>query len=227
MPTSLRRREVLAGIGAGLLSGGTATDRAYASAVEELRERPVGQDRLWLRREKGQEIVARHRNDGGYDENALLHLAWFMRDLRDEDRAVWIEPRLFDLLAGVQAAMSMIHGSALPIVVTSGYRTPAHNAKVEGAARNSLHLYGYAADMRVPGYGSRAPALAAQLVGGGGVGLYDTFTHLDVWRPRFWVGTTTRRPGTAAPKPAAPLSAERNLPAAQPGSAPADAEKPL
>ena len=159
------------------------------------------------------EIVARHRNDGAYDDNALLHLAWFMRDLCDQDRAVWIEPRLFDLLAGVQSAMSMIHGSPLPIVVTSGYRTPAHNARTEGAARSSMHLYGYAADMRVPGYGPRAPALAAQLIGGAGIGLYDTFTHLDVWRPRFWIGTTPRRPGTAAPKPATPAGAPVAVPA--------------
>jgi uncharacterized protein YcbK (DUF882 family) len=207
MQTSLRRRDVLAGLGAGLLAGAGATDRAYANAVEELREHPVGQDRLWLWRSNGAEIVARHRNDDAYDDNALLHLAWFMRDLRDQDHAVWIEPRLFDLLAGVQSAMSMIHGSPLPIVVTSGYRTPAHNARTEGAARSSMHLYGYAADMHVPGYGPRAPALAAQFVGGAGIGLYDTFTHLDVWRPRFWIGTTPRRPGTTAPKPATPAGA--------------------
>ena len=213
MPTSLRRRDVLAGLGAGLLAGAGATGRAYANAVEELRQHPVGQDRLWLRRSNGAEIVARHRNDGAYDDNALLHLAWFMRDLRDQDRAVWIEPRLFDLLAGVQSAMSMIHGSPLPIVVTSGYRTPAHNARTEGAARSSMHLYGYAADMCVPGYGPRAPALAAKLVGGAGIGLYDTFTHLDVWRPRFWIGTTPRRPGTAAPKPATPAGTPVAVPA--------------
>jgi uncharacterized protein YcbK (DUF882 family) len=208
MQTSLRRRDLLAGIGAGLLAGTGATDRAYAHAVEELRARPVGQDRLWLRRSSGQEIVARHRNDGTYDDNALLHLAWFMRDVGDQDRAVWMEPRLFDLLAGVQSAMSMIHGSALPIVITSGYRTPAHNARTEGAAQNSMHLYGYAADLLVPGYGPRAPALAAQLVGGAGIGLYADFIHLDVWRPRIWLGKSARRPGTAAPKPtpAAPAS---------------------
>src|SRR3954469_2012252 len=153
-------------------------------------------------------VRRRHRNDGTYDDNALLHLAWFMRDVGDQDRAVWMEPRLFDLLAGVQSAMSMIHGSALPIVITSGYRTPAHNARTEGAARNSMHLYGYAADLLVPGYGPRATAIAAQLVGGGGIGLYADFIHLDVWRPRIWLGKSARRPGTAAPKPtpAAPAS---------------------
>ena len=148
--TSLRRRDLFQGAAA-LLVGAGAADRAYANAVAELRGRPVARDRVWLRRLDGQEIVARHRIDGAYDDNALLHLGWFMRDLRDRDHAVWMEPRLFDLLAGVQAAMSAIHGAPLPIVVTSGYRTPAHNAHVEGAARDSLHLYGYASD--VPGAG--------------------------------------------------------------------------
>lgn len=219
MRTSLRRRDLLGGLSATLLAGATASDRAFAAAVDELRQYPVGQDRVWLRRRGGLEIIARHRNDGAYDDTAMLHLSWFMRDVRDQDHAIWMEPRLFDLLAGVQSAMTMIHGTALPIVITSGYRTPDHNARTEGAARNSMHLFGYASDIHVPGYNSRAPALAAHMLGGGGIGLYPDFTHLDVWRPRFWVGRTSRRPGVAAPKPTTPATPAAAAPSAVPPSA--------
>ena len=37
-----------------------------------------------------------------------------------------------------------------PIVVNSGYRAPRHNRRV-GGARNSYHLYGLAADIRIRG----------------------------------------------------------------------------
>ena len=40
-----------------------------------------------------------------------------------------------------------------PIVISSGYRSPALNAAV-GGAENSAHLYGWAADLTVPGFGS-------------------------------------------------------------------------
>ena len=40
-----------------------------------------------------------------------------------------------------------------PIVISSGYRSPALNAAVGGAA-NSAHVLGYAADLTCPGFGA-------------------------------------------------------------------------
>jgi hypothetical protein len=40
-----------------------------------------------------------------------------------------------------------------PVVISSGYRSPAVNALVGGAS-NSAHLYGCAADFTIPAYGS-------------------------------------------------------------------------
>jgi uncharacterized protein YcbK (DUF882 family) len=104
-------------------------------------------------------------------------------------------------LAKVQSSISAVHGAALPLTVTSGYRTPAHNLKIEGAARNSMHLYGYAADIQVAGYPPRVTALAASFFAEGGIGIYDDFTHLDVWKVRLWVGDRYRaiKPGAPAP----------------------------
>lgn len=77
--------------------------------------------------------------------------------------------------------------------VTSGYRTAAHNAAVNGA-KGSKHLY--AADPHVPAADvkfrrGRPTAWAAEakviLRGTGGVGTYSTHLHVDMRRnPARW-----------------------------------------
>lgn len=73
----------------------------------------------------------------------------------------------------------------LPIVINSGYRSPAHNKRV-GGAKSSQHLLGKAADIRVPGVEAREVyAKIEQLIKkgnmkNGGLGKYANFTHYDV-----------------------------------------------
>lgn len=43
-------------------------------------------------------------------------LSWLLRDVDDGDAAVWIDPRVFDLLAAVQGAMSAVHGAVVPLI---------------------------------------------------------------------------------------------------------------
>ena len=84
-----------------------------------------------------------------------------------------------------------------PVVVTSGYRTAAHNKAVGGAAY-SQHLYGRAADIRVQGVPVEELAAYAEtcLPGTGGIGRYPArsgravgWVHVDV-RPNKsrWTG---------------------------------------
>ena len=68
-----------------------------------------------------------------------------------------------------------------PVTITSAYRTPPHNSK-EGGTTYSQHLYGRAADIKVKGV---APGKVAEyaktiLKNYGGIGIYSTFTHIDV-----------------------------------------------
>ena len=67
----------------------------------------------------------------------------------------------------------------LPVNINSAYRTLAHNAKV-GGQRCSPHLAGQAADIVCPGVTPAEVAKAAESVGFRGIGLYDTFVHVDV-----------------------------------------------
>lgn len=67
-----------------------------------------------------------------------------------------------------------------PLLITSGYRTAAHNARVGGRA-NSAHLRGHAADIRALTDGQkRAIAQAAIAEGITRIGWGRTFIHLDV-----------------------------------------------
>ena len=66
------------------------------------------------------------------------------------------------------------------VTITSAYRTPTHNKKV-GGTTYSQHLYGKAADIKVSGVSpAKVAAYAETLLSCGGVGRYDTFTHIDV-----------------------------------------------
>lgn len=197
MRTCFDRRRFITGLSGAVFSllqgeafGADDRDEAVRVAREvgaAVEKRAVGRGRLWMIRERGgEQIEARFRSDEGFLVQPVAELSWFMRDVKDGQQAVWVEPRLFDLLSAVQSAMSEVHGGPLPIVLTSGYRTKGRNSHVEGAAKESMHTYGFAGDVKVPGYRAASVALAGGMFAGGGVGVYPHFTHLDVWRVRCW-----------------------------------------
>lgn len=87
----------------------------------------------------------------------------------------WILDNLYRLANRLQVVRDLLDK---PLVITSGYRTEAHNRAI-GGAKKSLHLSGMAADVVVPGI----PAKEVQKFlrnWSGGLGLYGTFTHLDI-----------------------------------------------
>ena len=67
-----------------------------------------------------------------------------------------------------------------PVTITSAYRTPPHNSR-EGGTTYSQHLYGKAADIKIAGVTPKKVAdYAETLLDNGGIGIYNTFTHIDV-----------------------------------------------
>ena len=81
------------------------------------------------------------------------------------------------------------------MVVTSGYRSPSHNRRVNGAKR-SMHMYCAAVDVQVPGVSKWELArLVRSLPGRGGVGTYchTESVHIDVGPERDWNWRCRRR----------------------------------
>lgn len=76
-----------------------------------------------------------------------------------------------------------------PVTITSGYRTAAHNAAVDGA-KSSQHLLGRAADIRVEGVSVEDVATYAEslMPDWGGVGRYP----VKAGRATGWVHVDTR-----------------------------------
>ena len=83
-----------------------------------------------------------------------------------------------DLVALLQEIRSHF-GKA--VTIHSAYRTASHNARVGGAVR-SQHLLGTAADIAVSGVSPQTVAEYAEFLmpEKGGIGVYKSFTHVDV-----------------------------------------------
>lgn len=108
----------------------------------------------------------------------------------DDDGRTWFEARLLPLCETLEVIRD--YYGCKPVHIDSGYRTPGYNAKLKGSATDSQHMKGRAADIKIIGL-ARSPGdihrdllilyhrgLLRHL---GGLGLYQTFNHLDV-RPR-------------------------------------------
>lgn len=79
----------------------------------------------------------------------------------------------------VQALQVMRGKVKVPITINCGYRCPVHNRDVGGVI-DSQHILGKAADIVIEGMNPEKVAHLASAMGFKGVGLYNTFTHVDV-----------------------------------------------
>lgn len=77
------------------------------------------------------------------------------------------------------------HHVGKPIIVSSGYRDPIHNTKVMSQP-TSLHRQGRAFDINIRGLDPIETARIARAYGWPGIGLYNSFVHLDDASPRRW-----------------------------------------
>lgn len=137
-----------------------------------------------IRRDTGEKVVLNYRTkDGGYDMDEIAkfdHITRCSLDGTETDMSI----KLVELLDAVED-----HFGKRGLTLLSGYRTLELNRTLPGAAEHSLHMLGWAADIRVPGYTPSAVKKYALRLGVGGVGYYPSkgFTHLDVGRVRYWM----------------------------------------
>jgi uncharacterized protein YcbK (DUF882 family) len=125
--------------------------------------------------------------DGRYIPEALREVNFFMRDWRD-NRQRNIDTRTVDIMAAAHRLLDVSE----PYTLLSGYRSPQTNAMLSarsrGVARNSLHMVGEAADLRLRSRSVGQVARAAGALNAGGVGRYSRsdFVHMDCGPVRSW-----------------------------------------
>ncbi|MEL6310843.1 MAG: DUF882 domain-containing protein [Pseudomonadota bacterium] len=192
---SLSRRSFIRGVAVSASSLPLLPSLAQATVSPLIATRfaDIGQTNLWVRvASRDEEINVPFRTaDSLLITEGVRALSWIWRDWRDDDYAVWIDYRLFDILAYVQTRATLEDDAPRRLVLTSGYRTSSRNALIEGAARQSQHIYGRAGDLWFDGLEHGRVATLAEAAGAAGVGRYKTFTHVDVgkegrrWRRDF------------------------------------------
>ncbi len=135
----------------------------------------------------GERIDVIYWIDGEYVAEAVREVSLFMRDWRN-GQAVAIDTRAIDIMT---AAHNLLEVSE-PYMLLSGYRSPETNAMLRaqssGVARNSLHIRGQAADLRLDSRSVNQIARAAVACNAGGVGRYSNsnFVHMDCGTVRTW-----------------------------------------
>lgn len=149
-----------------------------------------------IRPQSGERASVLYWKDGEVIDSAYQQLCHLMRDVNGKETAA-IDPKLFETLWGTQAFVAR-YGIDQPLEILSGYRTAKSNTRLieQGvpAARQSLHIEGKAADIRIAN-------LNAEVLGGlvrsfrqGGVGFYyragpkGGWIHADTGLKRTWKG---------------------------------------
>ncbi len=124
---------------------------------------------------------------GEYIPDAMAEINYILRDHYCGAVRV-IDKKLINLLFAIKQTLEIRE----PFHIISGYRTPQTNSYLrknnKGVAKKSLHIYGKAVDLRLPGHKLKDLRRAAYRLQAGGVGYYprSNFVHLDVGRPRYW-----------------------------------------
>ena len=125
--------------------------------------------------------------DGDYLKDAVKEINHFMRDWRT-DQVKPIDLRTIDIMAAAHNLLDVNE----PYMLLSGYRSPQTNAMLRarsrGVAKNSLHMKGQAADLRLASRSVHQMAKAAMACRAGGVGRYSrsNFVHLACGEVRSW-----------------------------------------
>ncbi|MCW1955944.1 DUF882 domain-containing protein [uncultured Lentibacter sp.] len=183
--TSLSRRALLGAFAAtALVSAPT-----YSKAAGFLRgSGDIRRIKMYSSR-TGEKLDMIYWVDGDYIRDAVQEVNHFMRDWRTGE-VKRMDLRTIDIMA---ASHNLLDVSE-PFLLLSGYRSPKTNAMLrsrsKGVAKNSLHMKGQAADLRLSSRSVSQIGRAAASCAAGGVGRYSgsNFVHMDCGPVRTWGG---------------------------------------
>lgn len=183
--TGLTRRSLLGIFAATIVTAAPTMSKAFAfnRGAGDIRRLKMFSGRT------GETLDAIYWIDGEYIPEVLTEVNTFFRDWR-LDRSHRIDTRTLDILAAAHNLLDVNE----PYLLLSGYRSPETNAMLRqrsrGVARNSRHMVGQAADVRMDSRSVGQVARAAAACNAGGVGRYSrsNFTHMDCGPVRTWGG---------------------------------------
>ncbi|WP_443094167.1 DUF882 domain-containing protein [Pseudoduganella rivuli] len=149
-----------------------------------------------IRPASGEKTRLLYWKDGEIIDSAYQELCHLLRDVNGKETAP-IDPKLLETLWGAQAFVARF-GIESPVEILSGYRTRSSNNKLieQGipAARQSLHMEGKAADIRIPNLNEEVLGGLVRSFRQGGVGFYyrsgprGGWIHADTGLKRTWKG---------------------------------------
>ena len=144
----------------------------------------------------GERASVLYWKDGEVIDSAYDQLCHLLRDVNGKATAK-IDPKLFEMLWSTQAFIAR-YGLLQPLEILSGYRSPESNKRLREAgipaARQSLHMVGKAADIRIAGLNEEVLGGLIASFRGGGVGYYyrsgprGGWIHADTGLERSWKG---------------------------------------
>lgn len=124
-------------------------------------------------------------NNADFSEVGIFSLSlhggdWYLSDhfklsefaCKDGSDIVLVHPLL---VAGLESIRAEINA---PLIINSGYRSHLYNQQIGGTPQ-SAHLWGFAADIQSPRVSPVEIQEIAEDLGFGGIGSYNTFTHVD------------------------------------------------
>ena len=179
----ISRRSLLGVFGASVVSAAPVFTNAagFIKGAGDIRKLKM------ISHKTGERIDTIYWIDGGYIPEALHEIDVLMRDWR-RNEVKPIDLRTIDILAASHGMLD----TAEPFRLMSGYRSAKTNAMLRRQSRsvskNSLHITGQAADVRLGTRSVKQLAKAAQTCKSGGVGKYSrsNFVHLDCGPVRLW-----------------------------------------
>lgn len=137
----------------------------------------------------GEQVAATYVWQYRYDTAALARFSNLLRD-RSADETRPIDPKLLDFISDLRDRVGL--PETVTFDITSGYRSPATNARLAASnrqvARESWHMKGQAVDLRVPHLTGKAMAEIAKTMQRGGVAYYPKsgHVHIDTGPVRTW-----------------------------------------